>query len=131
METVVIRKSEPLDLVFCSITLVHNCIFSILFWIKFENKSTFSDGFIWLEFQWKIWDNDVILGNREIMNHSHACDFDIHLIKHFTISIEQSVVYIWLFHVISKSKELSSNSTNFWVSRNVVFKLTIKIVTAN
>jgi len=131
VEGVVAWKCKPLDLALRIIHLVHDTVLSVLFWVKFEHKTSLSDGFIRLEFKWQVWDDNMVLGDWEIMDHSLAGDVDIHSVEHLSIFVEDSVVNDWFLHVITESKELTCHSIDLWVSRYVVLELSIEIVATN
>lgn len=115
MEDVVRWELKPLDLVYILAMLLHDSIFSRLVLVKLEDKASFFHCLIWLELQGKIWHNDVIVCNREVVDHPHASDLDIHLVEQSSILIKQGIMDVWLLHIVAKAIEFSSFGIDLWM----------------
>ena len=88
VERVVCWKLKPLDLVWVLTQLLHNSIFGWLILVKLENEASFFHGLVRFELHSKVRHNDVVVCDREVMNHSHASDFDIHLVDHPSVLVK-------------------------------------------
>jgi len=78
MEHVVIWKLKPLNLVRILAMSLHDSVSSWLFFIELEKEFTLEDE-VDSELHWHVWENNVVLGNREVMDHSHGADRNFHM----------------------------------------------------
>ena len=57
---------------------LHDSVSSRLFLVILENKFTLENE-VDSELHWHVWENNVVLGNREVMDHSHGADRNFHM----------------------------------------------------
>jgi len=79
METIMSRNVKPLDVVGMIVVSWHDSISAWFLLVEVENKLLLLDGILWVSFEWKIREDNVIFSNLEVMNHSGGCYWNSNL----------------------------------------------------
>ena len=114
VEYVVIRELKPLNLIRILIVSLHDSISSWFLLVEMENKVTLH-ALVDSEFHWQVWEDNIVLSNGEVMDHSNRADWDLHIVNKFSGFVEQRVVDEWGNDVVAESKEFTGLSVDFWV----------------
>lgn len=77
MEYVVIWKLKPLNLVSVLAMSLHDSVSRWLFLIELEKEFALENE-VDSELHWQVWENNVVLSNGEVMNHSNGGDRNFH-----------------------------------------------------
>ena len=106
MEYVVIWELKPLDLIRIFVVSLHDAVSRWLLLIVVINEVSF-DAHVDSELHWQVWEDTVVLGDREIVNHSNGGDRDLHVRDELSGTVEQGVVNERCLEIITKGEEFT------------------------
>jgi len=113
-------KLKPSYLIGVLAISFHDSISRWPFLCELENEFGLLDAYLRLELKWRVWNNDVVLGNDKVMHHSWRFNWNVQMMYKFSFFVEQRVINGATLHIISEAEKLSGFFVYFWVSRNVV-----------
>jgi len=103
MENVVVWKLEPLNLISILTMSLHDSVSRWLFFIELEKEFALEDE-VDSELHWQVWENNVVLGNGEVMDHSNGSNWNFHIRDKLSRFVKQGVVKIWGLDIIAESE---------------------------
>lgn len=70
VEDVMCWQVKPLDLGWVLAKLLHDCVSGWLLLVKLEYEASVCHGFVWLELEGEVWNDNVIVSDWEVVDHS-------------------------------------------------------------
>lgn len=83
---------------------------------------------LWLHLQWEIWEDAVVFGDHEVVDHSWSSDRDINLRSDFTVLVDDREMNAFLNQIISIGQHFTCLSINLGVGTDGVVELTAEVV---
>lgn len=128
MESHMTWQLEPSNLISVLTVSLHDPVSWWFLFVKLKNEFWLLDHGFRFKLKWRIRDDDIVFGHHKIVDHSWRFNRNICVMKQFSIFVEQRIMDCSGLHIISKTKEFACFLIDLWVSRNVMFQLSAKIV---